>query len=196
MRSSGLPSIFSVSFWYMRGVMACPAGFRVSRIAPRAVTRRVARAAGLDALHGQRADAERVAEAGRDFFELDNALGVGLFVNAVERRRRRALPACGDAFVGGQHEFLDQAVGPFALERVTPCIMSGSSNSMTGSGRSKSMEPRASRLRFSMLASSHAARNSRTDEELRAQACSPSRMAWTLRVGHARGGADDALVIS
>ena len=38
--------------------------------------------------------------------------------------------------------------------RVTPVIAPNSSNSISGSGRSKSMEPRRTRLRFSTSASS------------------------------------------
>ena len=68
-----------------------------------------------DALDGQRAEAERVAEAGGQLLELDDAARLGFFVNAVERRDAEIFKPCGDALVGGEHELLNEAVGPGAL---------------------------------------------------------------------------------
>ena len=69
----------------------------------------------LDALDRQRAQAERVAKAGGQILELDHAARLRLFVDAIERGHAPILDPGGHAFVGGQHEFLDQTVGPGAL---------------------------------------------------------------------------------
>ena len=90
MRSSGLPAIFAVRRWYICGVTGmesatswvlrsglgwCPV---VSAAGVAAV------AFGLDALDGEAGEAERVAELGGGVFEVDDALGVGGFVDAVD----------------------------------------------------------------------------------------------------------------
>ena len=72
-------------------------------------------AAGLDALDGQSAEAERVAEAGGQLFKLDDAAGLGLLVDAIDRGHAEVFKPGGDALVGGQHELFDEAVGPGAL---------------------------------------------------------------------------------
>ena len=69
----------------------------------------------LYALHGQRAQPERVAEAGGQLLELHHAARFRLLVDAIERRHAHVFKPCGDTFVGGQHELFDQPVGPCAL---------------------------------------------------------------------------------
>ena len=86
-------------------------------------------------LTGKRSDAERVAELRGDDFEVVDALGIGLFVDAVER---------GDAFVlevAATHslaESMNSSMMRLAMlrsERVMLFIRPNSSNSMTGSGK-------------------------------------------------------------
>ncbi len=72
-------------------------------------------AAGLYALDRKWPEAERIAEAGGELFELDDAARFGLLVDAVERRDAEIFKPDGDALVGGEHELLDEAVGPGAL---------------------------------------------------------------------------------
>ena len=69
----------------------------------------------LHALHRQRPHAERIAEVGGDGLEVEDALGIGLFVNAIERGDALVFQIAGDALVGRQHELLDDAVGDVAL---------------------------------------------------------------------------------
>ena len=69
----------------------------------------------LHPLDGKRPYSERVSEGGGDYLEVIDAFGVGLFVDAVERRDAFIFQIVGDAFVGGEHEFFDQAVGDVAL---------------------------------------------------------------------------------
>ena len=85
-----------------------------ARIAPAAVGVAPV-AAGLDALDGQGAEAERVAEAGGQLFELDHAARLGLLVDAIERGHAEVFKPGGDALVGGEHELFNEAVGPGAL---------------------------------------------------------------------------------
>ena len=72
-------------------------------------------AAGLHAAHGQRSKTERMTEAGGELFKLNNAARIGLLVNAVERGDAEILKPDGDALIGGEHELLDEAIGPGAL---------------------------------------------------------------------------------
>ena len=72
-------------------------------------------AAGLDALDGQCAEAERVAEAGGQLFKLDDAARLRLLMNAIDRGDAEVFKPGGDALVGRQHELLDEPVGPGAL---------------------------------------------------------------------------------
>ena len=76
-----------------------------SRRSPRVTTR----------LTGKRSEAERIAEAGGELFELDDAARFGLLVDAVERGHAEVFKPDGDALVGGEHELFDEAVGPGAL---------------------------------------------------------------------------------
>ena len=71
--------------------------------------------ASLDALDGESAEAEGVAEGGGELLKLDHAAGVGLLVDAIEGGDAEVLKPGGDALVGGEHELLDEAVGPGAL---------------------------------------------------------------------------------
>jgi hypothetical protein len=65
-------------------------------------------------------------------------------------------------------------------ERVTDFIAPNSSNSMMGSGRSKSMEPRRSRLRLRISASCFMRSKAGTRSENSARAsASPSMIRWT-----------------
>ena len=69
----------------------------------------------LHAMDGQRADAERISESRGDDFEVVDALGVGLLVDAVEAGDAVRLEIVRDAFVGREHELFDQAVRDVAL---------------------------------------------------------------------------------
>ena len=69
----------------------------------------------LHALHRQRANAERIAEGRGDGLEIEDALGIGLFVDAIERANSLVLEIAGDALIGRQHELLDDAVCNIAL---------------------------------------------------------------------------------
>ena len=86
----------------------------LARIAAAAV-HLAALALGLNALDGQRAKTERVAKAGGEFFKLHHAPRLGLLMNAVDRRHAEIFEPCCDALIGGEHEFLNEAVGPGAL---------------------------------------------------------------------------------
>ena len=83
-----------------------------------ALARAVVRAAvGLELhpLDGQRPHAQRIAESRGDHFEVVHPLGVGLFVNAVERSDALVFQIRGHALVGREHELLDQAMRDVAL---------------------------------------------------------------------------------
>ena len=67
-----------------------------------------------EALHGHRAQAERVSEAGGDVLELQDALRGGLLVDAEDGRDAVGFQMGGDGLVGGQHELLDEAMGEVA----------------------------------------------------------------------------------
>ena len=69
----------------------------------------------LHPLDRQRADAQRIAETRGDGLEVHHALGIGLLVDAIQRRDALVLEIAGDALVGRQHELLDDAVGDVAL---------------------------------------------------------------------------------
>ena len=64
---------------------------------------------------GKRSKTEGIAEAGGEFFELDDTARVGLLVDAIERRDAEIFKPNGDALVGGEHELLNETVGPGAL---------------------------------------------------------------------------------
>ena len=66
----------------------------------------------LNALDRQRAEAEGVAKAGGEFFELHNSTRFGLLVDAIERRHTEVFEPRGNALVCGEHEFFDEAIGP------------------------------------------------------------------------------------
>ncbi len=63
---------------------------------------------------GEAGEAEGLAEGGGGLFEVEDALGVGQLVDAVDGGAVRFEPV-GDALVGGEHELFDEAVGPAAL---------------------------------------------------------------------------------
>lgn len=69
----------------------------------------------LNALNRQRTNAERIAECRRDDFEIVDALGIRLLVNAVERCDTFSFQMGGYGLIGRQHEFLDQTMGDIAL---------------------------------------------------------------------------------
>ena len=76
-----------------------------------ALLRPVAVAVGEgEALHRNRAHAQRVAEVRRDLFEVQYAFRVGLLVDAVDRRFQMLFEMRGHSLIGRQHELLDQAV--------------------------------------------------------------------------------------
>ncbi len=104
-----------------------------------------------------------------------------------------SLQVRGHGFVGGQHELLDDAVGDVARRAGDAGHPPHSSNSMSGSGRSKSMEPRCMRLRLRIRASSRIS-SKRADEG--GVALAQSGVAFEQQVhvgvGHALGAADDA----
>ena len=64
---------------------------------------------------GSGADAQRVTESRGDDFEVVYAFGVGLLVDAIERRDTLVFEVLCDALVGREHEFFNQAVRDFAL---------------------------------------------------------------------------------
>ena len=68
----------------------------------------------LHPLHRQRPNSKRVAERGRGVFEFDHPLRLRHLVDPIDRGRPQLLDPRRDAFVGGQHELLDQPVGPAA----------------------------------------------------------------------------------
>src|SRR5579875_246834 len=85
----------------------------------RAATAFTAGRADAAVAHGNTAlgeifDAEGVTEGAGKLFEFENFLGVGLFVNAMERRDFAALEIGRDGFVCCEHELLDDAVGDVA----------------------------------------------------------------------------------
>ena len=99
----------------MRGVTAMSSGTSCcARIAATA-TRFTALGAELYAFHRKRSKAKRKAEARGELFELHDAARFGLLMDTVERRDAKIFKPDGDALVGGEHEFLDEAVGPGAL---------------------------------------------------------------------------------
>ena len=71
--------------------------------------------ARLYALHGKWPKTKRITESGGELFELDDAARIGLLMDAIERGHAEIFKPDGDALVGGEHEFLDEAVGPGAL---------------------------------------------------------------------------------
>ena len=99
----------------MRGVTAmssgtsCWRGLRprpcASRRSPRVCTR----------FTGRGPRPRRIAEARGELFKLDDAARLGFLVDAVERRNAEIFNPDGHALVGGEHELLDEAVGPGAL---------------------------------------------------------------------------------
>ena len=69
----------------------------------------------LDALNWKCADSQGVTESCGDDLEIVNALGVGLFVDTVERGDAFIFQVVGYAFVGREHEFFNQAVSDVAF---------------------------------------------------------------------------------
>src|SRR2546428_587988 len=69
----------------------------------------------LHPLYRQSTDSERVSEGRRDNLEVVNALGVWLLMNAIERRNPFSFQISGHAFIGREHEFLDDAVRDVAF---------------------------------------------------------------------------------
>ena len=66
-------------------------------------------------MDGKRADAEGISESRGDGFEVVDALGVGLLVNAVEAGDAVRLEMVRDRLVGREHEFFDEAMREVAL---------------------------------------------------------------------------------
>ena len=89
MRSSGLPAILAVSFWYMRGVTGMSSGTSCWRGLCGHGLRRGAELAALafrlKFADREIADAERVSKGRGDVFEFDDAAGFWFLVDAVER---------------------------------------------------------------------------------------------------------------
>ena len=69
----------------------------------------------MHAFHRKRSKTKRITEARGEFFKLHHAARFRLFVDAIERGHAHVLEPGGHAFVGGEHEFFDEAVGPGAL---------------------------------------------------------------------------------
>ena len=90
---------------------------RRSRFATEAVSLGEAGAAvGLHAelLDRQRREAKRLAVGGGDLFKVEDALGVGQLVDAVDGFALCFQPM-RDALVGGEHELFDEPVRPAAF---------------------------------------------------------------------------------
>ena len=66
-------------------------------------------------LHGQAGKSERVAEAAGRLLEVEDALGVGRLVDAIDAGDCVRPDPPRHALVGAEHELLDQAVRPAAL---------------------------------------------------------------------------------
>ena len=60
-------------------------------------------------------DAQRISERLRQRLEFQNFLGVGFFVDAMQRSDAARFEIARDGLIRGQHEFLDQAVRDVAL---------------------------------------------------------------------------------
>lgn len=65
-------------------------------------------------LHGNRADAQRIAEVRGDLFELLHAFGIRFFMDAEDRCDPSLLQVRSDGFVGRKHELLNDAVRDIA----------------------------------------------------------------------------------
>ena len=196
MRSSGLPSMRAASFWYMRGVTAMSSGTSCWRAIAAAAVGLAALGAGLHAPDGQRSETERVAEARGELLELDHAARVGLLVDAVERGHAEVFEPDGDALVGGEHELLDEAVGPGALGAGDAAHLAVL---VELDDRLGQVEVDAAAL-LAALVHQHGeflhaleicVARARGIAR-RASPASPSQDRVHLGVGHARGGADDA----
>ncbi len=77
---------------------------------PASVMRGAAVAARRNTLHGQRPNAERIAERRGDGLEFEDALRFRHFVDAVDARDVLLFKVVGHTFIRREHEFLDQAV--------------------------------------------------------------------------------------
>ena len=60
-------------------------------------------------------DAQRISERLRQRLKFQNFLGIGFFVDAMQRSDAARFEVARDGLIGGQHEFLDQAVRDVAL---------------------------------------------------------------------------------
>ena len=101
-----------------------------------------------EALYRNRADAERIAEVRGDFFELHDAFGVGLFVDAEDRWDPGLFEMRSNGFVGREHELFDDAVRDVAGAARDPGHFAEFVEFDRGSGMSKSMAPRRMRFLF------------------------------------------------
>ena len=164
-------------------------------IARREVRHRPARPPGLrNRFTGAAPAAQRIAELRGDLFELQHALGIGTLVDAEDASGRPAASRCEAtaSFAASMNSSIRRCA-MLRGARVTPVISPNSSNSSRGSGRSKSMEPRRTRLRFRISASSciHSKRWTSCCVAF-AQRRIAFEHAVDGRVGHALGAADDA----
>ena len=66
-------------------------------------------------MDGKRADAEGISEGRGDGFEIIDAFGVGLFVDAVEAGDAVRVEMVRDGLVGREHELFDEAVRDVAF---------------------------------------------------------------------------------
>ena len=69
----------------------------------------------VEALDGEAARSRGSSRTGGGLLEVDDALGVGHLVDAVDAGDALGFEPGGDALVGGEHELFDEAVGPAAL---------------------------------------------------------------------------------
>ena len=127
MRSSGLPAIFlreplimlRADLELLRAGKRRPPwavrALRLRRPRPARAGAADAAVAHRDAPLGNSGNAERIAECLRHLFEFEHLLGIGLFVNAMQRTQTALLQVSRDGLVGGEHELLDQAVRDVAF---------------------------------------------------------------------------------
>ena len=69
----------------------------------------------LHAVNGQRAYAQGISEGRSDHFEIVNPLGIGFFVNPIQRCDALRFQILRHALVGREHELLDQTMSDVAL---------------------------------------------------------------------------------
>ena len=129
---------------------------------------------------------ERTREALADtelrgnLFERNYLLRIRLLMNAVNHRHAKLHDMRVNRLIRGEHEFFNQPIGDVAGRRETLDISPLASNSICASGRSKSIDPRRSRLRCRINASSRInwKLGSRCAYSRTASGC-PSNAAWT-----------------